>query len=98
MCVSVCVCECVCVCVCVCLCVGVCVCVSVSVSGVCCVFRSTNASVVWSQLHGIVSAAFQTHRQRRASKHVLNHLGLQIGAGHLAFYCFSDQVHNESIS
>ena len=84
----------VCVCVFLCLIFRVCVCERVCV----CVLRSNNASVVWSQLHGIVSAAFQTHRQRRASKHVLNHLGLQIGAGHLAFYCLSDQVHNESIS
>ena len=45
-----------------------------------------HVGVVMYRFDKLVSAAFQTHRQRQDSKHVLNRHGLQIGAGHLAFY------------
>ena len=57
-----------------------------------------HVGVVMFRFDKLVSAAFQTHRQRQDSKHVLNRHGLQMGAGHLAFYRLSDQVDNKSIS
>ena len=59
---------------------------------------AVHVGVVMFRYDKLVPAAFQTHRQRQDSKHVLSRHGLQIGAGHLAFYWFSDQVDNKSIS
>ena len=59
---------------------------------------SVHVGVVMFRYDKLLPAVFQTHTQRQDNKHVPSRHGLQIGAGHLAFYWFSDQGDNKSIS
>ena len=59
---------------------------------------SVHVGVVMFRCDKLLPAVFQTHTQRQDNKHVPSRHGLQIGAGHLAFYWFSDQGDSKSIS